>query len=195
MGTRNLTVIYKGGLRVAQYGQWDGYLEDSGLHIVKFLNSFNKDKFFLKLDRFSFIDEKQIFELWRQCGAIHPELVSLSTSGRFKEKHPTLYRDMGCEILDYIQDSDKDSCYFLENSLDFAAKSLFCEYCYVIDFDNNSFEIYKGFNKVPLTIEDRFFQLSDKADPPYYPVKCIKKYSLDKMISVEDFTIWAQLYE
>jgi hypothetical protein len=42
MGTRNLTAVYfKGEFRIAQYGQWDGYISGSGWGILEFL----KEKF------------------------------------------------------------------------------------------------------------------------------------------------------
>lgn len=62
---------------------------------------------------------------------------------------------------------------------DFVRDSLFNEYTYVIDFDNNNLEIYKGLNNEPLEnkSEERFYKEQfDKAgklinDCGYYPVK------------------------
>lgn len=62
---------------------------------------------------------------------------------------------------------------------DFVKDSLFNEYTYVIDFDNNKLEIYQGFNKEPLENkpEERFYKEQfDKNgklinDGGYYPVK------------------------
>lgn len=61
----------------------------------------------------------------------------------------------------------------------FVKDSLFNEYTYVIDFDNNKLEIYQGFNKEPLEnkSEERFYKEQfDKNgklinDGGYYPVK------------------------
>ena len=43
MGTRNLTmVIHKEEIKIAQYGQWDGYPEGNGVTILTFLR--NKER-------------------------------------------------------------------------------------------------------------------------------------------------------
>ena len=43
MGTRNLTIVRnkEGIIRVAQYGQWDGYPEGQGITALNFIK--NKD--------------------------------------------------------------------------------------------------------------------------------------------------------
>ena len=81
----------------------------------------------------------------------------------------------------------------LQNDLDFAADSLFCEWAWVLDLDAGTFEGYEGFNRAnPLTEEDRFFFLNDKAekdhrDKQYHPVKLAAKWSLDNLPTDEDF--------
>lgn len=40
----------------------------------------------------------------------------------------------------------------------FADDSLFCEWAYVLDMDNDTLEIYKGFNKKPLDASERFYR-------------------------------------
>lgn len=62
---------------------------------------------------------------------------------------------------------------------DFVKYSLFNEYTYVIDLDNNKLEIYQGFNQKPLEnkLEERFFKEQFDKDGKlinnggYYPVK------------------------
>ena len=87
----------------------------------------------------------------------------------------------------------------LQNSLNFAADSLFCEWVYVIDLDKNTFEIYEGFNHEPLTQDDRFYFLMNEANKinnerknshkteSYYPVKFVAEYDLDALPNETDF--------
>ena len=54
-----------------------------------------------------------------------------------------------------IQDSEVKlaiywDCYLIPYCYDFVRDSLFNEYTYVIDFDNNNLEIYKGLNNKSL---------------------------------------------
>lgn len=70
----------------------------------------------------------------------------------------------------------------------FVADSLFCEYAYVIDLDKNTFEVYEGFIKTPLSEEDRFCFLQERRrDETYYPVKLVKSYALNSLPSEEEF--------
>ena len=43
------------------------------------------------------------------------------------------------------------------------------------------FEVYKGFNKEPLSESDRFFHLQEKSKPGYYPIKIVASYDLDNL--------------
>jgi hypothetical protein len=56
----------------------------------------------------------------------------------------------------------------------------------VVDFDKNTFEVYRGFNQTELTPEDRFYSLSSE-DKDYQPVKMIQSFSLDNLPSDDEF--------
>jgi hypothetical protein len=64
----------------------------------------------------------------------------------------------------------------------FAADSLFCEWGYVINLDDNLFEVYKGFNKDALDEKERFASLTVKDDNSgYKQIKFVKAYPLDNL--------------
>ena len=73
----------------------------------------------------------------------------------------------------------------------FASDSLFCEWAYVIDYDKNSFEVYKGLNTVSISEEDRFFPLYD-GENDYYPVKIIASFPLDDLPDENEFLLRCQ---
>ena len=183
MGTRHLSMAInkKGEVKVAQYGQWDGYPEGQGQEILKFLRSCDLKKLEKEIETTKFLTSSAIKKLWKECGANGSNFVSGEVSSKFKEKHPALSRDTGGKVFSLIHDGIKE----LQDSSDFVNDSLFCEYCYVIDFKKRTFEVYRGFNEKSLAKTERFYKpyTSDK----YYPVKFVKSYSLDKLPTIKKF--------
>ena len=192
MGTRHLTmVIHKEKLKVAQYGQWDGYPSGQGATVLEFLKKVNLDNFKKKLENTRFIneeDEKEIQNFMESIGAPNGWMGS-EQSSMYHKKYPHLSRDNGAEILDMIMESEENV--LLRDSSDFASDSLFCEWAYLIDLDNNVLECYMGFNQTPLEEGQRFKDFSlcnyNGMDQHYYPIRCIKKYPLDKLPTKEEF--------
>jgi hypothetical protein len=125
----------------------------------------------------------------------------MAESDKFKKRWPHLQRDCGGAVLELIH-TDKAKEVSLE-SIDFTKDSLFCEWCYVIDLDQQTFEIFKGFNTEPLKANERFYfdgysgpkehDERDKDHKPtgekyaYYPVCFLKKYPLAKLPTLAKF--------
>ena len=190
MGTRHLVAVYcDGEYRVAQYGQWDGYPEGAGLKVLEFAN------------KISNVYDKSVFrEKLLKCGWVTAAYISelnakIKAEGikEWQKMWPEFSRDTGADILNMIYESDG---MLLENEIDFAADSLFCEWAWVIDLDKGTFEGYKGFNKKPLSAWDRFYFLRDKEDKEfedgkYHGVRIVKAYSLfelpPKAVFLSDF--------
>ncbi len=184
MGTRNLTMVYfNNEYKVAQYGQWDGYLSYTGANILKFLKKYNLDYFKEKLNNVSFYTDEEERKNWEKF-AISKEInsedkfVDYAIIEEYNTLYPTLNRDIGSNILEMIADSENPLK--LRDETVFAEDSLFCEYAYVIDLDKNTFEIYTGFNKEKLSENDRFFFLQEEGKE-YYPVKLLKSYPLSEL--------------
>lgn len=180
MGTRNLTIVYLDDeYKVAQYGQWDGYPGGVGLDCLNFLHKLKSenliDKFVdaVRKCRYFTDDELKVFDTF-DYEPTQDEIHALS-------------RDTGADILDYILESNGLK---LKNRINFAAKSLFCEWAYVIDLDHMTFEVYKGFNKTPLTPEDRFYFLvehEDKGDDKYYTVIKVAEFDINNLPEETEF--------
>jgi hypothetical protein len=186
MGTRNLTCVFHDGTyKIAKYGQWDGYPIDLGQEILKFLRTkFEKNSFIENLNKIRFIDENELNNLWKEVGADDSGWATLEVSDRFNKIHYTISRDCkGSELLLAIQNGIVDKQY---NDIDFAGSGLFCEWCYVIDLDKNTFEVYKGFNKTELDPNERFASIK-RQEEEYSPVKHFKTYSLNKLPTAKKF--------
>lgn len=186
MGTRNLTAVYiDGEYKIAQYGQWDGYPEGQGKTALDFARKLADEAF-----------RREFAEKVRACRWITEEdadaINAKIKSGEIKDwkkEYPELWRNAGAEILQMVMDRGGLA---LQNDIDFAADSLFCEWAWVIDLDKNTFEGFSGFNHSPIAEEERFAFLVDKERTTsngehYCCIKLVKAYSLDDLPSDEQF--------
>jgi hypothetical protein len=185
MGTRNLTmIICDGKTKVAQYGQWDGYPEGQGKTVLKFLKKCDLNKFRERLNKVSFLTQKEIDHLWNECWAMEISKRSNSkTNELFKRKYPELCRDTAAKVLDLIYEGKATK---LWNRSAFAKDSLWCEWVYVIDLDKVKLEIYTSYFRKPLTTKDRFYDVRYRKNKSH-PVKILKSYSLKKLPTVKQF--------
>lgn len=186
MGTRNVTMVkVNGEYRISKYGQWDGYPSGRGIRILKFLRNYDIGEFREKVLAVEIATEDFIKSEFERLG-----------SDEFWTKYPFLSRDEGGERFFSLLMEGKVP--FTRNDLDFVADSLMCEFAWIIDLDNGTFECFKGFNHEPLTETDRFFDWMSKADPKvfnhgdgttyrYYPCKLVASWKLDNLPSDEDF--------
>lgn len=135
MGTRNLTAVYLDGqYKVAQYGQWDGYPEGQGITVLTFLrDKMDLELFKEALRNSSYIPSEELTALWKQYGADENGLVTMEDSDRMMEDHPEFSRNTGAGILEMVQNHSEGMK--LQDSIDFAADGLFCEWAWVIDLD------------------------------------------------------------
>lgn len=186
MGTRGINVVVLNGeIKVAQYNQFDSYPTGQGVTALTFVrDKMNKEEFKKKVLISTWITEEEHKQYWANCGADPTEeWVNMEVSEKFKEQYLYLHRDCGADIYQLIQDSENGLK--LKDDTHFASDSLFCEWGYLIDLDKNTFEVYKGFNKLPLHKSERFSHLKNSKE--YCPIKLVKSYSLDNLPTNEDF--------
>ena len=187
MGTRHLTIAaIDDEYKLAQYGQWDGYPDGQGVIVLNFLWHMDRERFEAALRKCWFISSEEKMESLRRFGLEEDGSIRMDDYHRFSQAHPEWSRDTGAEILGMIECSDGLG---LENEIEFAGDSLFCEYAYVIDLDANTFEVYEGFNHDPLPDGARFAFLQGKeySGAKYYPIKLLKSWPLDELPVVDDF--------
>ena len=190
MGTRNLTmVIQDHETKIANYGQWDGYPEGHGLTILSFLEEKeNIEKLKALLPKIRFENEQDIKEKTEFSKSIGAKegWVNIPQSELYDKKYPLDSRNLGGAILEKLLEYQNESEIVLVDSEKFAADSLFCEWAYVVDLDNNTLEVYRGFNESRLNSKDRFYNLH-KVHQQFYPIKILKTFSLDQLPDAEKF--------
>lgn len=131
MGTRHLVEVkLDGEIKVAQYGQWDGYLSGQGLTIAQFLQSgYDTKSFAVALSgcRFTAGADESMYDWLNEDGREWQKIV------------PHLSRDTGAKILWCVYGSHRGL--ILKDSRDFKKDSVMCEYHYLIDLDKNTVTI------------------------------------------------------
>lgn len=176
MGTRHLVVVkLDGEYKVAQYGQFDGYPSGTGVKVLQLLKTTPRKTFEAKLRRCRWATDTELAAGYKLTG---------DALDAFNKAHANWHRSVRADIIRLIYDSEDGLV--LVNHLDFAADSLFCEWAYVVDMDEDTFEVYKGFNKTKLGDLDRFHYLTGsraKVNPAddYQPVLLLRTYPLQAL--------------
>jgi hypothetical protein len=176
MGTRHLIAVMKDGeYKIAQYGQWDGYPDGQGLDCLHFLQYADLTVFAKKLE---------LLEWWT-----NEQMRENTGMDDWKELFPQFSRDTGAKILQFVMSNDQPMGMY--NMIDFAGDSLFCEWAYVIDLDQHTFEVYEGYNKSPLVDKDERFYNAPQYNPEYYPVHLLAKFDIRNTIPDDETFIAA----
>ena len=171
--------------KVAQYSQYNGEPNITGMEILKFLSKTNLSEFKKKLNRIKFTNDDKINEINKVLDSICSNDLECITKS-LKDNFPYITNEIGASILQSIMDSTEDEIWLVDRS-DFAANSLFCEWGYVVDLDNNTFEVYEGFQKKPLDQTERFKYL-EKPDCEYFPISLFIEYNLNNLPTPKDFS-------
>lgn len=191
MGTRNLTMVkVNGEMKVAQYGQWDGYVNYMGLRILSFLKQtmsreYSRNKFEEQVSKIQFISDEEIKLIENFMETLENKGMNASLSHNF----PEFSRDTGCDILAMIgkmNTKGNGNPIKLINNLD-ELEAGYIEFGYLINLDEDTFEVYTSYD----TDKNKLKKGSIKTNK-----NCILVYSLNKLPSykkmVQDYN---NLYE
>lgn len=183
MGCINLTMaIIDGETKVAQYEHWHGSPDEQGAIVIEFIQDIMKSPKSIKEAKTAI----------RNCRFASEEELVAYENGELEDSEDNAYlddADIGAEILYKIWENG--GCKLADSS-NTAANSLFCEWVYLVNFDTNKVEFYKGHNLHPLDERDRFYYLTDRAlkfcegdRKIYYPVKLFAEYTFSALAKAE----------
>lgn len=171
MGTRHLTIVkQKGEIKVAQYGQWDGYPDGAGRNAVNFLHEISSPEL---MERFNRRVKLCRWATQEEIDSINEAMNMTEIEDPTNQLYPEFSRDTSTNLLwmimngkkHYLQpdnqearlestrfnlnnakiaEKESEEVTLLNNSIDFANDRLFCEWAWVIDLDENKFECYSG---------------------------------------------------
>lgn len=171
---------------MAQYGQWDGYPAGAGIDVLEFMrDKVRIDEFKEALRNSRYISKSDLTALWTKYGASSDGFISIDKAVALDRDYPQFSRDTGAEILELVQKHPEGIV--LQNSIEFAANSLFCEWAWVIDLDAGTLECYEGFNTRPLNESDRFYFLHEYEKGKYHGVNLTTQWNLNNLPVNEDF--------
>lgn len=140
MGTRGLIGFKVDGKYSGYYNQYDSYPEGMGFDIVEFIKN-------------RLLTKDNVDTMKRMVSNL--EVVDSNDD-------PTL---QGSKCLDAIFDCKLRHMF---DDIEFIKDSLFCEYAYFLNFDNNTLDIYDGFQKQGQLLNP-FGDTKD--DNGYYPCR------------------------
>lgn len=209
MGTRNLTMVIDkaGELKVAQYGQWDGYPEGQGATILNFC----KDKTNLNKLQKTLPDCK----FYNNCDDINDYIEKYDEKAPRWSNEPdnrteqdrywfarTQTRDLCGDILESIITIDKNLLpkehngkIYLYDDHKFGRDSLMCEWAYCVNFQTKKLECFCGFNKDKAREHERFKATEEELkqqeecfkERKYCGIWLVKEYDLYKLPTPEEF--------
>ena len=186
MGTRNLTLVRLGGqYKIAQYGQSDGHLDSLGVALTSVLRQYPREQIVKAVEGCTFATTDDIDTRWESAAG---------NGDRFCTKWPWLSRNCAGDDLLRLLLGERIKQRFgrpswvgpvdvIYDQRAFAKDSLSCQYCYLIDFDRNVFEIYiSGGHGAGGTVPPEFEDT--KNEDGYRPVKLAGAWSLDSLPSL-----------
>ena len=195
MGTRNLICVYhRGHFVIAQYSQWDGYPEGQGqgMRILKFLwGSGNIERLKEGLQNITTLTDEGVRQLQNtverdletEKSSYHDGSRPITAGEKIIALWPSLSRDTGAKILEIVAQATAENNVPIVQTLDFANDGLFCKWAYVIDLDQNAFEVFGSCERKQEAVTTRFNGVGGDNDT--VPA-LIKSFSLSQLPSTED---------
>jgi hypothetical protein len=145
MGTRHLITAFdnEGELKVAQYGQWDGYPSGQGVEMLNWLRMTTRVNYEGKIvspilngmKRTKFASDSELNDLYNK----YPQMNYVGTEDEkyFGLHYPNLVRDTGADILGVVAYSVGEV--LLADASDFAEDELMCEGIYSVNYQSEYF--------------------------------------------------------
>jgi hypothetical protein len=170
MGTRGLYGFRKNGVDKLTYNHWDSYPNCLGESMVKFCRETSIEEMNEIFDRIILVieDSTPTKEQIDECSEFYNGGVS---TGQIDEWYCLLRETQGNPNV------YKHGLRYMIDNQGFINDSLFCEYAYIINLDEECLEFYVGFQKEP----DEYNRYGTGNNDGYYPCKLLKEYSLGEI--------------
>ena len=140
MGTRGAFGFYKNGQNKITYNHYGSYPSGLGEDLVQEIRATNVKVLHEVFDRIQLVDKnkKPTKEQIENC----KPWTNLGVSMQSEEDWYCLLREAQGSIEPYLKGLS-----YMNDSEDFMSDSLFNEWSYIMNLDDDTFEIYRGFNQ------------------------------------------------
>lgn len=181
MSTRGAWGFRIDGIDKVTYSHSDSYPEWLGLKMAEFLKTVTVEQLLKIAQNLKMVCE-QVEPTQEEIDFVYKKYPELPITHVGKGTPGDWY----CLLRNTQQDFEtyKKGFPFMIDSEDFLAESLFCEYAYIINLDDNVLEFYVGFNKNPKA-NGRYASLCGDDDSgcdgnPFYGVALLGTFSLNQ---------------
>lgn len=191
MGTRSLICIYyRGRFVVSQYSQWGGYPEGYGQEILRFLLEPGNIELLKEGLRYittlTDVGIEEIYDTVRQEVESGPYAENMSVhhiatvvDQEVASRWPSLSYDAGAKILEIVTQGTAEKRVFIVQKLGITDDY---EWAYVVDLDQNTFEVFGGVESKEKAPTTRFNNVGGSEDP--VPA-LIKTFSFSQLPTTE----------
>jgi len=172
MGTRGLMGVRVDGVDKLTYNHWDSYPSALGEDILEYLKTVDIDEEAEKARSLRLVQEDDRpttvdIEKYKQyCNLKVGEKSAKTWYCLLRELQGKLHQTMLAGVM--------------IDSHEFINDSLFCEWAYVVNFDERVLEVYKGFQREPHA-KGRYASAVCSPEQGYYPCALIKEFSLNDL--------------
>lgn len=178
MGTRGLYGFRKNNEDKTTYNHFDSYPDYLGVNILKFIRKHSNAALNEFYDRIIMVDENEKPTSKEIGHCFVNEAVNLDVGTQSIDDWYCLLREMQGNLEALF---NWEFPYMIDNR-NFIKDSLFCEYAYIINLDNNVLEYYEGFQHVP-QVGNRYGM---EEDDGYYPCKLVAEIPLELIKDAEN---------
>lgn len=186
MGTRGLYGIRKNGIDKATYNHWDSYPDYLGKSVVEFCNGNGIEGLHKFFDSIELVDERSSPSKEQIERCVAAGYADTTVSNRTTADWYCLIRNLQGNFPEYQKLIDNDMKVYMADKISFIRDSLFCEYAYIINLDDNVLEFYTGFQRVPQEGNRYGTDVAYEGyDGNYYPCKLLKTFPLNELDDVE----------
>ena len=188
MSTRGLIGFKIDNKYKVMYNHSDSYPEWLGQRVVDFINNL-EDIQKLKENASKVILVEQLDEVDKDSEFIKKSPLLQEETEEDQSWYDILRNFQGIDIIEHVYNGD---ILVMHDDFDFFEDSLFMEYGYIINLDNETLDLYKGFNSKPISKNNPLYDVLGNEDiKGYYPAKYIGSFSLKEKIKEN----WMDIYK